>query len=62
MTSKQNTFMFPKAAPYDGTSDDLYREIVKYCQEIDKTFLKKKNDSKIALSYTHARASCVHSK
>ena len=46
MTNKQNTFMFIKSGPYDGTSDDLYSEIVRYCQAIDKSFLKKKNDSK----------------
>ena len=46
MTNKQNIFMFIKSGPYDGTSDDLYSEIVRYCQAIDKPFLKKKNDSK----------------
>ena len=45
MTSNQNTFMFIKADPYDGTSDDLYSEIVRYCQASDKPFLKKKNNS-----------------
>ena len=40
MTSNQNTFMFPKAGLNDGISDDLYSEIVRYCQAIDKLFLK----------------------
>ena len=62
MTNKQNIFMFIKSGPYDSTSDDLYSEIVRYCQAIDKPFLTKKNDSKMALSCTHARTSCVHSK
>ena len=38
--------MFIKAGQYDGTSDDLYSEIVRNCQAIDRPFLKKKNDSK----------------
>jgi hypothetical protein len=46
MTNKQNTFMFIKAGPYDSMSDDLYSEIVRNCQAIDKPFLEKKNDSK----------------
>ena len=45
MTSKQNTFMLLKAGTYNRTSDDLYSEIVMYCQIIDKPFLKEKNDS-----------------
>ena len=44
MTSNQNTFMFLKAGLYDGTSDDLYIEIVRYYQAIDKPFFKKKSD------------------
>ena len=38
--------MFVKAGQYDGTSDDLFSEIVRNCQAIDKHFLTKKNDSK----------------
>ena len=34
MTNKQNTFMSIKAGPYDGMPNDLYREIVRYCQAI----------------------------
>ena len=61
MTSKQNTFMFLKAGPYNGSSDDLYYEIVRYCQILDKPFLKKKMKMKMALSFTPARISFVHS-
>jgi hypothetical protein len=43
MTSEQNTFMFLKAGPYNGTSDELYSKIVRYFQMIDKTSLKKRN-------------------
>ena len=46
MTNKQHRFMFIKSGPYDGMSDDWFSEIVRYCQAIDKPFLKKKNDSK----------------
>ena len=46
MTSNKIFFMFLKAGPYNGTSDDLDSEIVRYSQTIDKPFLKKKNDTK----------------
>ena len=46
MTSKQNTFMFLKAGPYNGLSNDLYSEIVREWQAIDKSSLKKKNNNK----------------
>ena len=42
--SNQNTFIFLKADQYDDPSDDLYTEVVRYCQAIDKPFLKTKND------------------
>ena len=44
MTNKQNTFIFVKAGLYDGISHDFYSEIVRYCQTIDKPFLKKSFD------------------
>ena len=44
MMSNQNTFIFLKADQYDDPSDDLYTEVVRYCQAIDKPFLKTKND------------------
>ena len=40
------TFMFIKADPNSGTSDELLSEIVKYCRAIDKPLLKKKKDTK----------------
>ena len=46
MTSKQNTFIFLKAGTYNGITNDLFIEIVRYYQTLDKPFLKKKNDSK----------------
>ena len=46
MTSNQNPFMFLKAGPYNQVSDDLYSDIVRYCQTTHKTFLKENNDSK----------------
>ena len=46
MTSKQNTFTFLKAGTYNGITNDLYIEIVKYHQILDQPFLKKKNDNK----------------
>ena len=39
-------FMFLKTNPYNGTSEDLYGEIVRYCMIVDSPSLKKKNDSK----------------
>ena len=50
MTSNQNTFMFIKADPYDGTSDDLYSEIVRYCQLNDQPLLKNKIIVKMVFS------------
>ena len=38
--------MVLKAGLYDGTSDDMYSEIVRYCQAIDKPYLKKQNKIK----------------
>ena len=46
MTNKQNNFIFLKTGKFEGTSHDLYSEIVRYCQTIDKPLLKEKNDSK----------------
>ena len=44
MIGKQNTFRFLKAGPYDdGTSDDLYGEMIRYCQAIHQPFLKRTN-------------------
>jgi hypothetical protein len=54
--------MFIKAGQYDGMSDDLFSEIVRNCQAIDKPFLKKKMTVKIVLSYTHERTLCVPSE
>jgi hypothetical protein len=51
-----------KAGPYDGMCDGFYSEIVRYCQAIDKPYLKKKIDSIMVLPisiYTHARTSCI---
>ena len=58
MPSKQNTFMFIKAGLYDSTSDDLYSEIVRNCQAIDKPFLKKKNDKNGIVLYTCNNIMC----
>jgi hypothetical protein len=52
MTSKQNTSMFLKAGPHNGTSNDLYSEIVRYCQLNDQPLLKNKMIVKMALSCT----------
>ena len=38
----------PKAGPYNGVSDDLHSEIFRYCHAIDKPFMMKKNDNKMA--------------
>lgn len=34
--------MFLLAGPYKGSPDDLYSEIVRYCQTIDKPFIQEK--------------------
>ena len=42
----QNIFLLLKAGRYDGTCDGFHSEIVRYCQAINKPYLKKKIDSK----------------
>ena len=42
--------MFLKAGPYNGTSDDLYSEIVRYCQLNDQPLLKNKIIVKMVFS------------
>ena len=58
MASSQNTFMFLKAGPYGGTSDELHSEIDRYCWTIDKPFLKKKLQLKWHFLYTYKDMMC----
>ena len=57
MTSEQNTFMFLKAGPYNGISDELYSEIVRYFQMIDKHSLRERNRSEEHTSELQSRQS-----
>ena len=59
MTSEQNTFMFLKAGPYNGISDELYSEIVRYFQMIDKHSLRERNNTKSdIILYTYKGIVC----